>query len=688
MKVPLSWLRDYVGAPDDAAAVGARLGGCGFAVDGIEHGVLDLDVTANRPDCLSIYGIAREVATAFELPLAPIASASADPTPCATTVTVTIEDPALCGRYALAQADVTVGPSPAWLADRLTAAGVRPISNIVDVTNYVMLELGHPMHAFDAPKLDGGEIRTRLARAGEAIVTLDGQRRALDPSMLVIADRSRPVAVAGVMGGAASEVSSGTTRIAIESAWFLPTSVRATSKKLGLKTEASIRFERGADLEAPVRALERALALLVQIGAGKPCGPIVDVFPRLAGAVSAANGPRRRIGLDRSHLARLLGAFVRDEAVTRILTSLGFEVEADPQGWAVTPPSFRVDVTREADLIEEVGRHWGFDRVDPTFPVLRAMPRPAAAPVRRDRQLTRLMGAAGVQEAVTFTFIEQTAAEPFVSAPTEVVTLANPLSEKFAVLRPSLLPGLVDALIYNRRRESDAVRLFEIGSVFAPSGETRHLGWVMTGPRGDHWSAHEDAVDFFDAKGLAEAIVGAWHATLTAVPADDLPGFVRGRAARLMLDARDGSGAPALVGAAGQVRPDILTARGLPQNEVVVGGWMDLAAMDPLLAQPLGRVTALPRHPSIVRDLSIVVDERLPAAEVRGTIHSHAPHTLVSAREFDRYHGPGVPSGKVSLSLRLTFRDAARTLTDGEVQQAVDAIVAALARQHGAVLRG
>jgi phenylalanyl-tRNA synthetase beta chain len=680
VKLPISWLREFVDVPADARQVAARLAACGFDVASIEQDVLDVEIWANRPDCLSVYGLAREAATAFGLPLKAIdadAPAAAPAPPAPSPIPVSIGD-AGCGRYALAQAEVTVGPSPAAIADRLMAAGVRPINNVVDVTNYVMLEMGHPMHAFDAAKLSGPEIRVRRARAGEPLTTLDGQQRRLDETMLVIADHERAVAIAGVMGGAASEVSGATTRVVIESAWFQPASVRATSRKLGLKTEASIRFERGADPTAPVRALARALAILARVGAGRGLGPVVDVYPRPA--------PARTVTLRRARLARLLGTTTPDDQVQRILKSLGFEVTPVDGGWSVEAPAFRVDIAREADLIEEIGRHRGFDGVPATFPALRSAPRPTDPALLRERGLRALLGGAGLQEAATFTFIEQAAAAPFVPPGGELVAIANPLSEKFTVLRPSLLPGLLDALIYNRRRESSDVRLFEIGSVFGAGPERTSAGWVLTGARHAHWSGGRDSVDVFDAKGVAELVAEAFGLGLRAERADDLDWFVPGRSARLFADGR-----PDAVGAVGQIRPALVVARGLGAAEAVVGGVLSLADLEAAAHAGAGssRVIApLPRHPSVVRDLSVIIDAGLPAADVRGTIRAHAPATLVAVREFDRYQGKGVPDGKLSLSLRLTFRDPDRTLTDRDVQQAADAIVAALAREHGAVLRG
>jgi phenylalanyl-tRNA synthetase beta chain len=666
MRLPIDWLRDFVDAPADAALVAARLGACGFGVESVERDVVDFEITANRPDCMSVVGLAREAATAFGLELKSRTRPAAAPPAGHTPIKVSVGD-AGCGRYALAVVDVTVGPSPSWLAARLTAAGVRPINNIVDVTNYVMLELGHPMHAFDAAKLAGGEIRVRRARAAETLTTLDGASRALDETMIVIADRDRAVAVAGVMGGASSEVSATTTRVALESAWFLPSSVRATSRRLGLKTEASMRFERGTDLAAPPVAIARAIALLAEIGAGTIAGGITDVCPKTP--------QTRRLTLRRARLASVLGDTVPNADVARILRGLAFVVAETPDGWQIDVPSFRVDVSREIDLIEEVGRHWGFDRVPMTFPELRGMPRPSSPGVARARSLRRLLCGAGLQDATTFTFIDAAAAAPFATEG-DAVVITNPLSEKFAVLRPSIVPGLTESLRYNRNRQAANVRLFEVGSVFSRArGERACVGWVLSGSRGAHWSQTESDVTFADAKGLAELIASASRASLDVAAADDAPWLVRGQRATLVIG--------------GERAGWIGRLATLPAGEdAVFAGEIDLDVLARASAAAPAAIDALPRHPSVVRDLSIVVDERLPAGDVRGTIRTSAPETLVSVREFDRYQGKGVPDGQVSLSIRLTFRHPDRTLTDAEVHEAIETIVRALETRHQAVLRG
>ena len=663
MKLPVAWMREFVDLPDGPSPVADRLAACGFAVDGIDDDVVDFDVTANRPDALSVYGLAREASAAFDVDLRPLRLAA---TPSgAAPVRVSIADNG-CGRYALAVAEVGVAPWRERLCVWLAAAGLRPINIIVDITNYVMLEMGQPMHAFDVARLAGPELRVRRARAGEPLTTLDGIARTLDETMLVIADRDRAVAVAGVMGGASSEVTDATTRVAFESAWFQPGTVRATGRRLGLKTEASARFERGADINAPVAALRRALALLADLGAGTVVGGLSDVYPRGADA--------RVLTLRRARLTTVLGTAVPDATIPRTLTRLGFDVAPTDDGWRVTVPSFRVDILREIDLIEEVGRHWGLDRVPAHFPALASIPRASAPGVSRGRLVRRTLCGAGIQEAVTFTFIDAAAAAPFLAD--DAVTITNPLSEKFAVLRPSIVASLYDSLVYNRNRQATDVRLFEVGSTFSSTrGERTAVGWVLSGSRGSHWSGDAGAVAFTDTKGAAELVAEALGAPITAAAADDLTWLARGERAAVLVGAQRAG----WIGRLAETR-DV--------DVPVYAGELDLDVISRAAVSGAREIRPLPRFPAAVRDLSILVDERLPAAEVRGTIRSSAPATLVAVREFDRYQGKGVPSGQVSLSIRLTFRHADRTLTDAEVQQAVETIVDALVQAHHAVLRG
>ncbi len=695
MKVLLSWIREFVDVPESAEEIGKLMSVRGLALEGLEvvpgnpkglppqapkglppqdDVVMDFDVTANRPDCLSIIGIAREIATAYGRPLRADAGAAV-PLPAGDAVPVTIDDADLCPRYAAAVADVTVGPSPQWMQDRLTACGVRAISNIVDITNYVLLELGQPMHAFDLDKLAGPAIVVRRAKPGESIKTLDGKLRALKPEMLVIADATRAQAIGGVMGGADSEVSAGTKRIVFEAAYFKPSSVRATSKALGLKTDASTRFERGMDVTAPARAMARACALLEQIGAGKAAGTIRDIHP--------APQPPVSLALGRARVPGLLGMDVPDAEVERILTSLGFDVTQAPspesQAWQITAPTWRVDIKRQVDLIEEVGRHHGFEHLPSTFPGVQQAPAASDPRIVRDRRIRTALLGMGFSEAITFAFIEAVAAEPF-HAEQAAVTLANPLSEKFAVMRPSLLPGLIDAVSHNRRHGRRDVQLFEIGTRFSPRGETRGAGFAWTGlATADHWSGARRDVDFFDLKGAIEqlAAVGVVSPTFTEA---DVPYLVKGRAAAVSVAGK-------AIGVFGLLDAAIADRRDLPAGDEVYVAEINLDELTAAAPGDTLRATPLPRFPSVVRDVSILVDDALSAGTVRGTIRSAAPETLIQVREFDRYQGKGIPDGKVSLSFRLTFQSPERTLTDEEVQAGMQHIIDALTRDLQAIQR-
>ncbi len=682
MKVLYSWIREFVDVPDTAEALGRRLSLRGLALEGLEpwpdgsgdDAVLDFDVTANRPDCLSMAGIAREIATVYDLPLrTPAAEArqSSESQLTAPHVPVNIDAPELCARYVAAVAEVEVGPSPAWMQARLTACGVRPISNIVDITNYVLLELGQPMHAFDLDRLAGPAICVRRARAGEILKTLDGKTRTLAPDTLVIADADRAQAVGGVMGGADSEVNDQTRRIVFESAWFKPGSVRATSKRLGLRTEASIRFERGADLTASARALARACELLVEVGAGRAWGHVEDVYPRPHQSAE--------LSLERPSIKALLGMEVPDSSVVRILRSLGFAVVETVEGWRVTVPGWRVDIQHPVDLIEELGRHHGFEHLPTTFPAVQQAPPESDPRIARDQRIRGALLASGFSEAITFAFVEEAAAAPFLNG-AGPVALANPLSEKFAVMRPSLLPGLIDAVSHNRRHGMRDVRLFEIGTRFSASAETRSAGMAWTGlATPDHWSGGRRDVNFFDIKGVIEQTISLTSATPTFV-AVETPVLVSGRAARVEIDGQS-------IGVLGQLAPERAEARQLPAADPIYVAEIDLDALTRLAPDHPIRSKPLPRFPSVVRDVSILVDDSLSAETVRGTIRAAAPATLVHVREFDRYQGKGIPDGKVSVSLRLTFQSPDRTLTDDEVQTAMNGIVATLTTKLGAIQR-
>src|SRR5688500_236036 len=596
MKVPLSWIREFVDVKASAEEIGTLMGVRGLALEGLEaHGddvVMDFDVTANRPALLSVIGIAREIATAYRLPLrlegdgfSHRLSATAEAVALRTSpwkpdhsIPITNEEPDLCGRYIGATANVTMGPSPKWMQDRLSVCGVRPISSIVDITNYVMLELGQPMHAFDYDKMRGGKVIVRRARPDEEMTTLDGKARTLSPDMLVIADADNAEDIGGVMGGANSEITNRTTRVVFEAAYFAPGQIRTTSKALGLKTEASTRFERGMDRTALPRAIARALELVEKIGTGRATGAITDVYPK--------PHQMKVVHLERPRIARLLGMDVPDDAVMRILAALGFQVRKAGDRCDAVIPSWRVDIHRQVDLIEEVGRHYGFEHLPATFPGVEQAPPASDARIARDRRIRTALLGMGLSESITFAFIEAAAAEPSLAGNASVA-VAIPLSENFAVMRPSLLPGLVDAVSRNLRHGRDDVRLFEIGTRFSPRGEARGAGFAWTGlATPDHWSGERRAVDFFDIKGVIEQLCALMQVTPSFVEVES-PYLVAGRAARLVVDHQP-------IGVFGQLAPTIADARELPADEVYVGE-IDLDRLTAASPRETLRTSPLPR---------------------------------------------------------------------------------------------
>jgi phenylalanyl-tRNA synthetase beta chain len=702
VKVLVSWLRELVEIPVGIEALAERLHLAGFELASIApldpvpgpagptsgpDAVIDFEITANRPDALSVAGFAREVAALYDVPLRyrPAALRAAPHASAIGPLRVTIQEPALCPRFTAGLADVTVGPSPAWLAGRLTACGVRSINNIVDITNYVLLETGHPIHAYDVARLAQTELRARRAAPGEPVTTLDGVTRTASADMLVIADAARTQGFGGIMGGAESEVTGTTTTIAVESAHFAPAQIRRTARRLGLATEASHRFERGADYEAAATALARALELVEEIGAGTARPGWVDAQPQ-------PPQPRPTLTFRRDRIARVLGYTIADASVTRILGALGFGLAATHygDGWTVTVPSWRVDVAGESDLIEELARIDGYDRIPEAFPPLELPPPRPAPRLARDARLRTLARAAGFSESVTFSFIAREAARRFADD-AEIVGIANPLAETMAVMRPTLLAGLLDSVAHNRRREQKDVRLFELATIFGTGrGEHRALALASLGQASaTHWSGSGRGTDLYDTSGAVATLCGALGLEAIFAPGDARY-LTAESATTIAVRPRDGAAGvePHVVGVLGEIPAAIAEAHGLPSRERVFVAELDLdlALAWTTQAEHI-RAQALPRFPSSSRDLSIVIDASLPAAAVRGTIRRAAPPTLVSVDEFDRYQGKGVADGRCSLSLRLVFRAPDRTLTDAEVQAAMDTIVAALQAGHDARLR-
>jgi phenylalanyl-tRNA synthetase beta chain len=671
MKLPVSWLREFVDVAVEPRRLGEDLTMAGLALEGLEtdgkDAVLDLDVTTNRVDAMNVYGLAREVSVIYGLPLRPLdLSFRQKGTPVATGVfDVTIEAADLCPRFCGRVLDVRMGPSPAWLRDRLEQMGVRPISNVVDLTNYVMLEMGQPSHAFDLARVPQGRLNVRWAREGERLKTLDGVERALHPRVGVVGGVDGPLALAGIMGGATSEVSDETRTVALEAAYWEPLAIRRAARSLAMHTEASHRFERGADPEGTVVATARIAHLLEKIGAGSARPGLVDRV--------ASPRPRRSVSLRPSRLRAVLGVDVPGARSEAILKGLGFGVAVGDAGaLRLEVPTWRSDVAREDDAVEEVGRHYGLHEIPSALPPSATVGglRPAQAEERAVREI--LVGA-GCSEVINYAFEAATGRE--------AVALANPLAEDQSVLRTSLMPGLLRALDENLRHGRKDVAIFEIGRVFKPTTsrprEERHLGILLAGSElSRHWTEKARSFDFYDLKGILELLLERLgRGPLELSRANDVPAFLHpGQTAQIL---RDGKA----VGFLGALRPDSRPggAAGGALAEVDLEFGSAAALRD--------RFRPLPRFPGVDRDLSIVVDAATEAAEVERRIRASAGPALVGVTVTDRYEGSQVPAGKVSLLLSLRYEDRERTLTGEEVQASLDEVIREL-RAAGFDIRG
>ncbi|MEZ4422585.1 MAG: phenylalanine--tRNA ligase subunit beta [Gemmatimonadota bacterium] len=635
---------------------------------GLDDARLDVEVTANRPDLLSHRGIARELAGESALVLPPIPDGRPFSAPLRTDgrraeaagVSITVEAPELCPRYLGAVVrGVRVGPSPAWLQARLRAAGARPINNVVDATNYVLLELGQPLHAFDLARLAGSAIVVRTARPGERLVTLDGVTRTLSPSMLAICDAERPVAVAGVMGGEESEVSTGTTDVLLECALFEPRQVRATRRALDMVTDASYRYERGVDPELQREALARAVEIVVATAGGEPDAEVLEV--------AARPWSRRRIPVRPARVRQVLGIDVSHAQTGELLQPLGFVDRGLEDGngvWEV-PGHRSWDVTREIDVIEEIARTYGYDRFPDTLGAFRPSTVPDHPLFQLEDRVRRLLVGKGLFEIHTLAF-----------ARAGSVRIPNPLSTDGTHLRDSLLPGLLRALEHNFNRGQRNLRFFEIGTVFhaGPVGEkpreSTRLAVVLTGARHpEHWSGAREPLDFWDAKGVLEAVL---EAVGEATPG----GEVRGEgASHPVLEGvwQVGEGEHRLA-LAGRVRPAAMDAPAWA--DPVWGFELELPAEGaPARVRP---VRPLPAFPAVERDLALLVPVGATAGTVREAIVAAAGPLLERVELFDVYEGAGVPEGRRSLAWRLRFQAPDRTLRDGDVEGRIRRILSAL----------
>ncbi|WP_053979756.1 phenylalanine--tRNA ligase subunit beta [Marinagarivorans algicola] len=642
--------------------------------------ILELDLTPNRSDCLSVRGIAREVSVLNHCAYNPVAIEALAPEHNEVRQ-VSLNAGDACPRYVgrLIKGINNKAPSPSWLVEKLRRSGVASLGAVVDVTNYVLLELGQPMHAFDAAKVQGN-ITVRLAEAGEQLELLNDQTVTLKPNVLVIADEQKALAFAGVMGGKASAVSDDTTDILLESAFFAPIAIAGRARDFGLHTDSSHRYERGVDYQLQHQALERATGLIKDICGGQ----VGEVFS----AVNEADLPKPAvITLNKNRLAKTLGLRLEDAQVERLLTGLGLElVEQNDDAWQFVGPSYRFDIAIDADLVEELARLYGYDKLPTRTPVfaneLPSTPENAVSL----RGLSAALVARGYREAITYSFVDPKVHAHF-SEDKKVVTLKNPISADMADMRTSLLPGLVQALKYNLNRQQTRASLFESGLVFE-SGEpdsadtypqSRRIAGLLYGNRqATTWCHAKEAIDFFDAKGDVEALLAVTRnsAAFSFVPCVQPASYMHpGQCADVRLDGRR-------VGFVGALHPSTAKALDCGKNIFVFE-----LALEALLEGAVPAFNPLSRFPEVSRDLALVVEQSVNATVLEAAIAKAAGEHLKAVSLFDVYVGQGVPDGHKSLAYNLTFQHAERTLKDDEIQQAIDNVVKTLAEGYGANLR-
>ena len=648
---------------------------------GLDEVVLEIEVTPNRGDWAGLIGIARELGAAYGIPLRlPGVSLAEGATKASEVSSVTIDAPDLCSRYiGRLLSGVTVGPSPQWMAQRLIAAGQRPINNVVDVTNYVLLETGQPLHVFDTPKLHEQRIVVRRAKEGETLKVIDQTEHKLTPEMLVIADGKDPVAVAGIMGGFDSEVGEGTTEVFIESAYFDPVTVRRTARALNTITEASQRFQRGADIEMADFASRRATQLMCEVAGGEIHKGALDEYP---------NPPERKaitLRFDRTNA--LLGSSVSPETQRKYLESLGFDAASTNGGSATfTVPTWRHDATQEADLIEEVARLYGYGNIDSTLPKVRCVEEVYATEQRPLRTLRNYLTRVGLTEIVNWTFLEleDLRRACLHSQIDDAIALENPLSEKQAYMRTSLIPALLHTASDNLRKNRNNVRLFEIGPVYlrdeseTSAKQRQHLGIAVAGQSSDkHWSRAQHPVDLYDLKGYVEGLLALMGVADTAFQAVDHPTFAPGSSAEVLLHGN-------VIGRIGRVADDVLPAFEIDRQVILAE--LDLTSLfkkTPGVAQ----FSEIPAHPPSLRDIAVVADAATPAGELRAAAQKAGGKLLQDVALFDIYTGKPIPAGKKSVALSLRFQSNERTLTDKDTDKAWNKILKALEKQFDAELR-
>jgi phenylalanyl-tRNA synthetase beta chain len=674
MKISPHWLRDFVDFPVDYSRLADELTLAGVAVEGIsgsgEATIFEMDITTNRPDAMNHYGVAREASALYDLPLKPI-EPKLPPSQGKSDVTIDIQEPELCARFTAREIrGAAIKPSPANIASRLQLLDQRPISNAVDATNYVLWESGKPTHVFDLDLLEGRRLIIRRARAGETLKTLDGVERTLSTEDLVVADARKPVGLAGVMGGFDTMITEKTKNILIESAWWDPVTVRQMSKRHGLHTDASHRFERGADFESTVPSTNRVADLILASGGGTLIGDVIDVIARQLDLAP--------VELDLREVHRILGEELSTLEISRILTRLGFTMlPGGEDAYLVHIPSWRLDIEREIDIIEELARLHGYDKFANTLPAYSGEVRDLPD-AHKDARLRSSLLALGYNEAISLTFISKEDARRFSSA--AELDLANPLSDEASVMRTSMVPSMLNMLAYNLNRGSDNVRLFEAGNVFEASGtgamplEMKRISIGATGNvdaevvRGLAPGAASRPLSFFDLKGDIENLLAAFSHWTLYYDAQAADYYHPGRSAHAVLDG-------ATVAQFGQIHPELAAARKLRQDVFVAEIYLHQLYQHDLRQV---RYEALPRFPAVERDFSFAFDDGVEFEKIRQSVSKLGIAELRSFVPVEIFRGEKVGAGKYSILTRAKLQSSERTLRDDEVAQWAEQIVKAL----------
>ena len=674
MKISPTWLRDFVDLAVNYHQLADDLTLAGIAVESIsgegEDAVFEMEITTNRPDAMNHYGVAREVSALYDLPLGPIEPTLPPPRGDA-DFTIEIASQEDCARYtARVLRGVQIKASPDSIARRLLNIDQRPINNAADASNYTLGEMGHPTHAFDLDLLEGGEIFVRRAKTGETLRTLDGVDRRLSPEDLIIADARKPVALAGVMGGFDTMITNQTRNILIESAWFDPVAIRKSSRRHGLHTDASHRFERGADFGATSLACARVAQRILQSGGGNLEGGEIDVVAR--------HLDQAPVVLRLSEIRRILGEDLGTNEVLRVLRRLGFDLmpeTGEEPAFTVQIPSWRLDVEREIDLLEEIARLHGYDKFANTLPPF-AGAVVESADAKKDERVRSTLLALGYHEAISLTFISHEDVEQFAAVP--VLELANPLSEEASVMRSSMVPGMLNMLAYNLNRGADNIRLFESGHVFERAGaQAVELKRVCLGATGDAVTAqvHQPgrALSFFDMKGDVENLLHPFQGAGLYYDAPMAEYYHPSRAARAVLDGTT-------IAQFGQIHPEIAAARKLRQDVFVAEVFLDRLYKHGLRQV---RYTALPRYPAVRRDFSFVFDDSVAFEKLEKAVAALGLAELRAFLPVEIFRGGTIPAGECSLLLRATFQSGERTLREDEVAQWSERIVQALEGRGG-----